>query len=438
MDQQLLITLAVSVGLIGLLLAGVWIFAAMLMVSMVGLFVYSDYSMVRIGSMLQSVQWRALTSFELASLPLFVWMAEILFRTRLSEQLFRGLAPLVHWLPGRLLHGMVIACGIFGSVSGSSAATCATISKIALPELEKRGYDEGLVIGGLCAGGTLGILIPPSIVMVIYAVAAEVSLIKLMLAGLLPGALMMALFSGYIVVWSLLHPERAGGGDRIHSGSVWREIAQLGPISMLLLFVFGALFAGWITATECAAWGVLGALLIALHSRTLDWPMFRDSVKATVRTSCMILILIAAAAFISSFLAIAGIPKAVASMVGGLNLGPWAVIFALTVVYILLGVFLDGISMILLTLPVVLPIIKAAGFDPLWFGIFLIICIEMAELSPPVGFNLFVLQSMTGKNVFTIGRMSLPFFLLMIATAILITIWPQIVMVVPDLYGATK
>ena len=436
MDSPLITSIIIIVGLLGLLAAGVWIFSAMLVVSIVGLYVLNDYSFVRIGSMLTSVQWKTMTSFELAALPLFVWMGEILFRTRLSEQIFRGLAPWVNWLPGRLLHVVVLACGIFGSVSGSSTATCATISKIALPELKRRGYDEGITIGALCSGGTLGILIPPSIIMVLYAVAAEVSLVKLFIAGFLPGFLMMSLFSGYIVVWALMNPDKSPkGADQMTLRQKFSLLIELGPITALLVFVFGALFAGWITATECAAWGVLGAILIALHSRTLNWRSFRDSVQSTLRTSCMIAILIAAAGFMSTFMAIAGIPKAVAVAISAMQLSPFALIALLTVVYILLGIFLDGVSMILLTLPVVLPMVTGAGFDPLWFGIFLIIVIEMAELSPPVGFNLFVLQNMTGKDVFTIGWMSLPFFLMMVVTAAMITFWPGIVMVLPDLYS---
>ena len=436
MDSPLITSIIIIVGLLGLLAAGVWIFAAMLVVSIAGLYFLNDYSLLRIGSLLTSVQWKTMTSFELAALPLFVWMGEILFRTRLSEQIFRGLAPWVNRLPGRLLHVVVLACGVFGSVSGSSTATCATISKIALPELKRRGYDEGITIGALCAGGTLGILIPPSIIMVLYAVAAEVSLVKLFIAGFLPGFLMMALFSGYIVVWALLNPKKSPAGeDAMTLRQKFALLIELGPMTALLIFVFGALFAGWITATECAAWGVLGALLIALHSRTLNWRSFRDSVQSTLRTSCMIAILIAAAGFMSSFMAIAGIPKAVAASIAAMQLSPYALIALLTLVYILLGIFLDGVSMILLTLPVVLPMVTGAGFDPLWFGIFLIIVIEMAELSPPVGFNLFVLQNMTGKDVFTIGWMSLPFFLMMVVTAAMITFWPQIVMVLPDLYS---
>jgi len=272
--------------------------------------------------------------------------------------------------------------------------------------------------------------------MVLYAVAAEVSLIKLMIAGFLPGFLMMGLFSAYIIVWSLLPRHRTPGpGETLPLRERFALLLELGPLAALLVFVFGALFAGWITATECAAWGVLGSILVALQSRAFSWAAFWDSVHATVRTSCMIIILIAAAGFMSSFMAVAGIPKAVAGGIAGLELNRYALIALLTFVYMVLGIFLDGVSMILLTLPVVLPIVVGAGFDPIWFGIFLIIVIEMAELSPPVGFNLFVLQNMTGRDVFTIGWMSLPFFLMMIVTIVLLTIWPRIVTVLPSLYS---
>lgn len=433
MDSPLVASALVIFGLLALLGIGIWMFSAMLVVSVVGLFVLKDYSLDRIGSLMQAVLWKTTTSYELAALPLFVLMAEVLFRTRLSEQLFRGMAPWVNWMPGRMMHVCVWASGIFGSVSGSSAATCATVSKIALPEMKRRGYDDGLAVGALCSGGTLGMLIPPSIVMVIYAVAAEVSLVKLMIAGVVPGLLMMLLFSGWIAGWSLANPERTPKGAPSGMREKLASLRDLGPVTLLLAFIFGALFSGWITATECAAWGVLGALGIAFQSGTLNWSSLGESVKATLRTSCMIISLVAAAGFMSSFMAVAGIPRAMAEGIAGFHLSPYSLIIVLTLVYIVLGIFLDGISMILLTLPVVLPIVTHAGFDPLWFGIFLIICIEMAEISPPVGFNLFVLQKMTGYDVFTIGRMSLPFFALMIVCTGILTVWPGLVTWLPEL-----
>ena len=437
MDSPVLVTVTIVVtALLALLGAGVWIFAAMLAVSIVSLHLVVGLSVPRIGSMVQSVLWRTSTSFELAALPLFVWMAEILFRTNISEQLFRGMAPWVNRVPGKLLHVVVLACGLFGSVAGSSAATCATVSKIALPELGRRGYQQGITIGALAAGGTLGILIPPSIVMVIYAVAADVSLVKLMIAGFLPGFVLMALFSAYIAVWALVVRDGTPPPDPpMPLRQRLAVLLDLLPMTALLLFVFGALLAGWITATECAAWSVVGSLLVAWHSRSLSWDVFWASLRGTVRTSCMIVVLVVAAALMSSFMALAGIPKATAAIVAGMGLGPLQLVLMLTFIYALLGIFLDGASMILLTLPVVLPIVTGAGFDPIWFGIFLVIVTEMSELSPPVGFNLFVLQAMTGRDVFYIGMQSLPFFCLMAITVLLIALYPSIVMVVPDWYS---
>ena len=436
MDNQTLNGLLIGVGLLFLLASGLWIFAAMLVVSILGLFFLEGFTAMRIGNLLQPVLWRYATSFELAALPLFVWMAEILFRTPMSEQIFRSLGPWMNRVPGQLLHVVVLACGMFGTVCGSSAATCATISKIALPELKKRGYEEKIVLGSLCAGGTLGILLPPSIPMVIYAVAAEVSLVKLMLAGFLPGLVLMILFSLYIVAVALIKPAIA---PRTAEQTSFRErvllLKGLLPVSIFTGFIFISLFAGWVTATECAAWGVVGALISWWHSGLFTWSKFLDSLSATVSTSCMMIILIASAGFVSSFMAITGIPSAVAGYVGNLGLSPFSLIAMITVIYIVLGMFLDGVSMILLTLPLFLPIVVAAGFDPIWFGIFLVINIELAALSPPVGFNLFVLNAITRRDIFYIAWASLPFFVLMLLALAMFTYFPQIVMVVPDWYA---
>jgi tripartite ATP-independent transporter DctM subunit len=384
------------------------------------------------GSVLATTIWGNSASWTLAALPLFVWMGEILFRTRLSDEMFRGLAPWLNWLPGRLMHVNVLACGIFGSVSGSSAATCATVAKIALPELKKRGYDETVSLGSLAGAGTLGILIPPSITMVVYAVAANVSIIQVFLAGFLPGLLVMALYSGYLIVWSLANPSKTPPADppmplrqKLH------ESAKLLPVGLLIGFVFLSLLLGWATATECAAWGVLGSLAIAWWHGALSWTSFWESVMGATRVTCMIMLILAGASYMSTSMAYTGIPVALANWVGSLDLSPYALIAALTVMYILLGAALDGISMIVLTTAVVVPMIKQAGFDLVWFGIFVVLVVEMAEVSPPVGFNLFVLQTMSGKDSNTVARAALPFFFLLVAAVALITIFPDIVMVLP-------
>jgi tripartite ATP-independent transporter DctM subunit len=418
--------------LIALLAGGVWIAIALLVCGFVGMqFVGGG---IPAGSVLATTIWGNAASWTLAALPLFIWMGEILFRTRLSEEMFRGLAPWLNWIPGRLLHVNVLACGIFGSVSGSSAATCATVAKIALPELKKRGYDERLALGALAGAGTLGILIPPSITMVVYAVAANVSIIQVFLAGFLPGLLVMGLYSGYIAVWSVLHPDRTPPREPpMRFAEKLKESLNLIPVLLLITLVFLALLLGWATATECAAWGVVGSLGIAWWSGSLTKESFWASVMGTTRITCMIMLILAGASFMSTSLAYTGIPLALASWVGGLNLSPYGLIAALTVMYILLGTALDGISMIVLTTAVVIPLIKQAGFDLVWFGIFLVLVVEMAEVSPPVGFNLFVLQTMSGKDSNTVALAALPFFFLLIAAVAIITLFPDLVLAVPRL-----
>jgi len=421
----------VLLALLAVLLAGgVWIAIALMACGYVGMQYVGGN--IPAGPVLATTIWGNSASWTLAALPLFIWMGEILFRTKLSEEMFRGLAPWLNWLPGRLMHVNVLACGIFGSVSGSSAATCATVAKIALPELKKRGYDEMVSLGSLAGAGTLGILIPPSIMMVIYAVAANVSIIQVFLAGFLPGLLVMVLYSGYIIVWSLLHPEKTPPRDPPMSLRMkFSESAKLTPTILLIGLVFASLLMGWATATECAAWGVTGSLAIAWWHGMLNWESFWQSVMGATRVTCMIMLILAGASYMSTSMAYTGIPQALASWVGSFGLSPYALIAALTVMYIVLGTALDGISMIVLTTTVVIPMIKQAGFDLVWFGIFVVLVVEMAEVSPPVGFNLFVLQTMSGKDSNTVARASLPFFFLLVAAVAIITVFPDIVMVLP-------
>ena len=413
-----------------LLAGGVWIAVALLATGYVGMqFIGGG---IPSGPVLATTIWGNSNSWTLAALPLFIWMGEILFRTKLSEEMFRGLAPWLNRIPGRLMHVNVLACGIFGSVSGSSAATCATVAKIALPELKKRGYDEMVSLGSLAGAGTLGILIPPSITMVVYAVAANVSIIQIFLAGFLPGLLVMVLYSGYIAGWSLLHPEKTPPAEPAMSlREKLHESKQLIPLTLLIVLVFLSLMLGWATATECAAWGVMGSLAIAWWHSALSWDAFWASVMGTVRVNCMIMLILAGASYMSTSMAYTGIPAALASWVDSFHLSPYALIAALTVMYIVLGTALDGISMIVLTTAIVIPMIKQAGFDLVWFGIFVVLVVEMAEVSPPVGFNLFVLQTMSGHDSNTVARASLPFFFLLVVAVAIITVFPDIVMVLP-------
>ena len=414
-----------------LLAGGVWIAMTLAIVGWIG---QAFFTNTLPGKNLFSAFWESSASWELAALPLFIWMGEILFRTKLSEEMFEGLRPWLNRIPGRLMHTTIIGCGVFGSVSGSSAATCATIAKVALPELKRRGYNEDLAIGSLASAGTLGILIPPSITMVVYAVAADASIIRIFLAGFLPGFLLMLLFSGYIGWWSLRHPDQVPPADPPTS---FREKIRLSgnliPCGLLIVFIVWVLVAGWATATECAAFGVLGALGIAAWGRCLTWANFTEGLMGATRTSCMIMFILAGAAFLTKTMAFTGIPRELAEWVDAMHLSPYALIGALVVVYLVLGTALDGISMIVLTSAVVLPMIQKAGFDLIWFGIFIVLLVEIAEVTPPVGFNLFVLQNMTGKDSHVIARAAIPFFICMVVCIALITLFPQIVTILPDL-----
>jgi tripartite ATP-independent transporter DctM subunit len=414
-----------------MLSGGVWIAMTLAIVGWVG---QAFFTNTLPGKNLFSSFWETSASWELAALPMFIWMGEILYRTRLSEQMFDGLSPWLSKVPGRLMHTTILGCGIFGSVSGSSAATCATIAKVALPELEKRGYDRNIALGSLAAAGGLGILIPPSITMVVYAVAADASVIRLFLAGFLPGFLLMGLFSGYIIWWSLRNPDKVPPAEAPTTFmEKMRRSGSLIPCGLLIVFIVWVLVAGIATATECAAYGVLGSLAIAAAGRSLTWQNFWQGLVSATRVSCMIMFILAGAAFLTKTMAFTGIPRELAEYVHALNLSPFGLIAILVVVYLILGTALDGISMIVLTSAVVLPMIQKAGFDLIWFGIFIIMLIEIAEITPPVGFNLFVLQNMTGIDSNRIATVTLPFFGCLILGIVLITVFPSIVTSVPNL-----
>ncbi|MFN3670538.1 MAG: TRAP transporter large permease [Bosea sp. (in: a-proteobacteria)] len=417
--------------LVFILASGVWIAVGLGLVGLLAMVLVTD---IPIGQVLATSVWSASASWTLAALPLFIWMGEILFRTRLSEQMFQGLSPWLQWLPGRLIHTNIIGCGIFAAVSGSSAATCATIGKIALPELKKRGYDEQMSLGTLAGSGTLGLLIPPSIPMVVYAVTANVSVLQVFLGGFLPGLLVMALYMGYVIIWSLLNPDKTPPRDPVMPFMAkLRQSAKLAPCLLLIAAVFLSLVLGFATATECAAWGVSGALFLAWWSGTLTWATLFESIMSATRLTCMIMLILAGAAFCTAAMAYTGIPAALADWVKGQSLSPHMLVLALTCMYIILGCLIDGISMIVLTAVIVLPMVKEAGFDLVWFGVYLVIHVEMAQITPPVGFNLFVLQNMSGKDTWTVAKAAFPFFILLNIAVIIITAFPQIVLYLPKL-----
>ncbi|CDN56473.1 TRAP dicarboxylate transporter, DctM subunit [Neorhizobium galegae bv. officinalis bv. officinalis str. HAMBI 1141] len=415
-----------------LLMGGVWIGIALLICGFIAM--QFAPAGIQIGAAMATNAWSGSASWSLAALPLFIWMGEILYRTRLSDEMFRGLSPWLNWLPGRLVHVNVLGCGLFGAVSGSSAATTAMVAKITLPELKKRGYDENISLGSLAGAGTLGFLVPPSIPMIVYAVAANVSIIQMFMAGLIPAVIVMILYMGAIVVWSLMNPDKSPApAPKTSFPTKLKETLNLIPLALLILTVFSALMLGWATATECAAWGVLGALVIAASQRALTWRSFIDSVLGATRMTSMVMLILTGAGYMSIAMGYTGIPNALAAWVDSFQLSPYALIAVLTLMYVLLGCAIDGLSMIVLTTVVVLPMIQQAGFDLIWFGIFLVLMVEMAQITPPVGFNLFVLQTMSGRDSLTVARAALPFFFLLLATVAILTIFPDIVMFLPKM-----
>ncbi|HEV7367630.1 TRAP transporter large permease subunit [Arenibaculum sp.] len=409
--------------------SGVWIGLALLGVGWLAMDLFTTRP---VGDAMVTTIWGAGSSWTLTALPMFIWMGEILFRSRLSEDMFRGLAPWMQWLPGRLLHTNIIGCTIFAAVSGSSAATCATIGKMTIPELRGRGYPERLIIGSLAGSGTLGLLIPPSLIMIVYGVAANVSIARLFIAGIGPGLLLATLFVGYVALWSVFHPGRLPG-DRMRAGLAekLRASRNLLPTVVLIVAVLGSIYAGIATATEAAAIGVVGALGLSLVQGTLTRDSFVEGLLGATRLSCMIALILAGAAFLTLAMGFTGMPRALAEWIDGLGLPPAALLAALAVFYIILGCFLDGISMVVLTMAVVLPTVETAGFDLVWFGIFMVLVVEMAQITPPVGFNLFVLQGMTDHQITYIALAALPFFVLMAVAVVFVSLFPEIALYLP-------
>ncbi|MBA4265486.1 MAG: C4-dicarboxylate ABC transporter permease [Comamonadaceae bacterium] len=422
--SDMVITILLIVSLFALLGSGVWIGLTLAGVAWIGMELFSPRPA---GDAMAITIWGSASSWTLTALPLFVWMGEILFRTKLSESMFKGLAPWVNALPGRLLHTNILGCTIFAAVSGSSAATCATIGKMSIPELSQRGYPPDKIVGSLGGASTLGLLIPPSIIMIVYGVAAEVSIAKLFMAGVLPGLMLGALFSGYIMVWALLNPSQVPRSDaQVSFADKLRESRHLIPVILLIGGVIGAIYSGVATATEAAAVGVVGALILSAAQGSLNASTFRASLLGATRLYCMIALILSGAAFLTLAMGYIGLPRHLAEFVTGMNLSPVVLIMALALFYMLLGCFLDGISMIVLTMGVILPTVTAAGIDLIWFGVFVVIVVEMAQITPPVGFNLFVLQGMTKREITWIARVTMPYFFLMVLALALLWWFPQI------------
>ena len=426
-DVTVMVLLIVS--LFALLGSGVWIGLTLSGVAWIGMQLFSARPA---GDAMAVTIWGAASSWTLTALPLFIWMGEILFRTRLSQDMFHGLAPWMSRLPGRLLHTNIIGCAIFAAVSGSSAATCATIGKMTLPELARRGYPEKMTVGTLAGAGTLGLLIPPSIIMIVYGVSADVSISQLFIAGVIPGILLAGLFMGYTAVWALLHPDQIPAPDRSMSfRERLRASSSLIPVVVLILAVLGSIYSGIATATEAAAIGVVGSLVISGFQGSLNWQTFREALLGATRLYCMIALILAGAAFLTLSMGYLGLPRHLAEWIGSLGLSNFWLIIALAAFFIILGCFLDGISMVLLTMGVLLPTVTSAGIDLLWFGIFIVFVVEMAQITPPVGFNLFVLQGMTNRQLPWIAAAAFPMFVMMMIGVLLIYAFPELVAWLP-------
>ena len=419
--------------LLVLLGAGVWVAFALMLTGAFGMLLLSN---APIGPILATTLWGHSTSWALAALPMFILMGEILLRSRLSQDMFTGLSPWLRRLPGRLLHVNVFGCAIFAAVSGSSAATAATIGKMSVPELRDRGYSTDMVLGTLAGSATLGLLIPPSIILIVYGVATEQSIARLFVAGILPGLLLVGLFSAYVMAYALIFPSRIPDDeDEMPLMAKIKASGRLVPVLLLIVGVIGSIYLGVASPTDAAAVGVVLSVVLAWANKSLSWSMLRDSLMGATVTSCMIAFILVGAAFLSVSMGFTGIPRHLAAWIAEMGLSPYALLAALSVMFVVVGCFLDGISVVVLTASIIMPMILEAGIDPLWFGIYLVIVVEMSQITPPVGFNLFVIQGLTGFDILRIAKAALPFFLLLLLAVALITIFPGIATYLPSLMG---
>jgi tripartite ATP-independent transporter DctM subunit len=426
MSTIIVVTLLLMVVLLSM---GVWVGIALGGVGIVALEIFRNMPVEKL--LAQTVS-NVSTSPELVALPLFILMGEILFRTKLSKLLFDGLSPWTRHIPGRLLHTNVLGCTLFAAISGSSAATTATVGRITFKELTSRGYDPRIAAGSLAGAGTLGFLIPPSTLMIVYGVLAQVSVLKMFMAGIIPGLLLALSFMIYVAVYALLNPDRLPKDDtKTTLRELFVGLLQLGPVVLLIGFVVGSMMFGFATPTEAAAMGVLGALLICVLQRCFTWRGLWEALMGAMQTSSMIGLIIIGAVFLSVAMGFLKVPATIAESIGALGLSPFMLIMLLIVFYVILGTVLEGMSIIVMSLPITLPLIMAAGYDPIWFGVFLILVVEMAQVTPPVGFNLFVLNGLSGMPLSTLARAAMPFFLILVAFTILITVFPEIVLYLP-------
>ena len=427
---ELAATLIFLFALFALLGSSVWVGLALMGVAWIGMELFTTRPA---GDAMLTTIWASSSSWTLTALPLFIWMGEILYRTRLSEDMFRGLAPWMRNLPGGLLHTNIAGCTVFAAVSGSSAATLTTVGKMSIPELRARGYPEYMIIGTLAGAATLGLMIPPSLTLIVYGVSINESITQLFMAGIIPGLVLAGLFTSYIIGWHYLRPQEHAQQDaQMSFGEMLAESRFLIPVLMLVFAVIGSMYFGWATATEAAAVGVIGALILATVQGSLNWGTFSESLMGATRTSAMIALILMGAAFLSLAMGFTGLPRALAEWIDHLNLSPITLIAVLTVFYIILGMFLDGISSVVLTMAIVEPMIRQAGIDVIWFGIFIVVVVEMAQVTPPIGFNLFVLQGMTNHEIGYIAKTAVPMVGLMLLMVVILVIWPELATWLPE------
>ncbi len=427
---EILLTIFFISVLLFFLGSGIWVALSMIGVSAIGMMLFTSRP---VGDAMATTIWGTSSSWTLTALPLFVWMGEILFRTKLSENLFKGLSPWMQKLPGGLIHVNVVGCALFAAISGSSAATVATVGKMSIPELRKRNYPEKILLGSLAGSGTLGLLIPPSIILIIYGVAVQESIAKLFIAGIIPGIMIALIFMTYVIIWSLINKKKMPKiVDEFSFIEKIKRSKQLLPIILLISAVIGSIYTGIATATEAASLGVVGALILSYLQKSLTLDTFKTSLLGATKTSCMIAFILAGSTFLSLAMGFTGLPRNLAIWIESMNLSPYVLIFVLMIFYIILGMFLDGISAVVLTMAIIEPMIRQAGFDMIWFGIFLVIVVEMAQITPPVGFNLFVLQGMANRDMGFIARSAFPLFLLMVFAVILVVIFPEIALWMPE------
>jgi len=428
--SEIFATIVFLFVLFALLGSSVWIGLALMGVAWVGMELFTTRPA---GDAMLTTIWTSSSSWTLTALPLFIWMGEILYRTRLSEDMFRGLAPWMRKLPGGLLHTNIAGCTIFAAVSGSSAATLTTVGKMSIPELRARGYPEYMIVGTLAGAATLGLMIPPSLTLIVYGVTINESITKLFLAGIIPGLVLAGLFMTYIIGWHFVRRDQRPRPEPAMSFSqMLKESLFLLPVLLLVFTVIGSMYLGWATATEAAAVGVVGALTLAAVQGSLNWSSFTVSLLGATRTSAMIALILMGAAFLSLAMGFTGLPSALAAWIDSMDLSPVVLIVALTVFYIILGMFLDGISSVVLTMAIVEPMIRQAGIDVIWFGIFIVVVVEMAQVTPPIGFNLFVLQGMTDHEISYIAKTAIPMVGLMVLMVVILVIWPELATWLPD------